>query len=563
MVDDNNILDQLSQWKTKYFDAIDELEQQKSYDELLERSLARLALAAQGLDPLLDKQLHSLRNILRRHGKIEQDEIKKILQKMEKVIVHMEQPKDENNNPDISEILASFLKSLNLPSPFKSEANTLIAQLKKSSNNELSTILPKLSALFDSYINQQKQTETSSSFGFNLFGSNKETETSEKASDHEGNRSSTELVASTAEKERDSNTNTNTNTENITPLPVHLVLIQFLEQLSLPAQLSKKATLIRHNIQDGITKEQLPSVINDISDIIHTINKQMVSEKREYEMYLKALASKLSQLVQRMKTGNEESVAAFQSRQAIGSSLKNTFNTIKNDVGKSHDLGQLRTKLESTLDSLEGHFENYQQSDTTQFEQAQAQISQLKQQISAMEQESIKLRQNAMKSRDLALKDPLTQLWNRQALNENLEKEFNSWQRYKRPLSIVLWDLDHFKSINDTYGHAAGDKVLKTVAQLFLSLTRATDSIARYGGEEFMGIFPETGLEEAELLANKIREHIRESKFHYEGDSVQVTVSAGIAQFGHEDTIKDVLKRADEALYRAKAQGRNCCVLGG
>ena len=154
-------------------------------------------------------------------------------------------------------------------------------------------------------------------------------------------------------------------------------------------------------------------------------------------------------------------------------------------------------------------------------------------------------------------------MWNRQALNENLEKEFNSWQRYKRPLSIVLWDLDHFKSINDTYGHAAGDKVLKTVAQLFLSLTRATDSIARYGGEEFMGIFPETGLEEAELLANKIREHIRESKFHYEGDSVQVTVSAGIAQFGHEDTIKDVLKRADEALYRAKAQGRNCCVLGG
>lgn len=548
MSDENNILDQLSQWKTKYFDAIDELEQQKSYDELLELSLARLALAAQGLDPLLDKQLHSLRNTLRQHGKTGQDEMKKILHKMEKVIVRMEQPKDKSNNTDINELLANFLKSVNLPSPFKSEANTLIAQLRKSSNNQLSAILPKLSALFDSYINQQKQTETSSSFGFNLFGPKKETETSEKESSPEGDHSSTEVVASTA--------------ENVIPIPVHLVLIQLLEQLSLPAHLSKKATLIRHNIQGGITKEQLPSTINDISDIIHTINKQMVSEKREYEMYLKVLATKLNQLVQHIQMGNEESLSAFESRQAIGSSLKNTFNTIKNDVGESHDLGQLRTKLESTIDSLEGHFESYQQSDTTQFKQAQAQISQLKQKISAMEQESIKLRQNAIKSRDLALKDPLTQLWNRQALNENLEKEFNKWQRYNRPLSIILWDLDHFKDINDTYGHAAGDKVLKTVAQLFLSQTRATDSIARYGGEEFMGIFPETRLEEAKILANKIREHIKESKFHYEGDSVKVTVSAGLAQFEHEDTIKDVLKRADEALYLAKAQGRNRCVLG-
>ena len=548
MSDENNILDQLSQWKTKYFDAIDELEQQKSYDELLELSLARLALAAQGLDPLLDKQLHSLRNTLRQHGKTGQDEMKKILHKMEKVIVRMEQPKDKSNNTDINELLANFLKSVNLPSPYKSEANTLIAQLRKSSNNQLSAILPKLSALFDSYINQQKQTETSSSFGFNLFGPKKETETSEKESSPEGDHSSTEVVASTA--------------ENVIPIPVHLVLIQLLEQLSLPAQLSKKATQIRHNIQGGITKEQLPSVINDISDIIHTINKQMVSEKREYEMYLKVLATKLNQLVQHIQMSNEESLNAFESRKAIGSSLKNTFNTIKNDVGKSHDLGQLRTKLESTLDSLEGHFENYQQSDTVQFKQAQAQISQLKQKISAMEQESIKLRQNAIKSRDLALKDPLTQLWNRQALNENLEKEFNKWQRYNRPLSIILWDLDHFKDINDTYGHAAGDKVLKTVAQLFLSQTRATDSIARYGGEEFMGIFPETRLEEAKILANKIREHIKESKFHYEGDSVKVTVSAGLAQFEHEDTIKDVLKRADEALYLAKAQGRNRCVLG-
>ncbi len=549
---DNNILDQLSQWKTKYYNAIDKLDQQKSYDELLERSLARLALAAEGLDPQLDKQLHALRNALRQRNHASQDEIKNILQKMEKIIVRMEQPIDDKNTQDVGKVLASFLKSLNFSSPFKSDANILIKQLKKSSNGQLATLLPKLSSLFDNYLNQQKHADSSPNKVFSLFGSDKEFETAEKISSD--NTSVDESLLATASKIDNINDDDS--------LSVHLVLIQLLEQLSLPPQLSKKASQIRQKIQEHITKEQLPNVIDDISDIISSLNKQMVSEKREYERYLQSLASKLNQLAQHIKVGSDQNIKAFQSRQVIGSSLKNTVNTIKSDIDQTHDLTQLRTKLESNFNSLEHHFETYQQSDTTQFEQAQTEIKQLKQKVSILEQESIELRQNAIKSRDLALKDPLTQLWNRQALNEILEKEFNSWQRYKKPLSIILWDLDHFKNINDIYGHAAGDIVLKNIAQTFISRTRATDSIARYGGEEFVGIFPETGIEEAEILANKIREQIMDSKFHYEGASVQITVSAGIAHFKHDDMIDDVLKRADEALYQAKANGRNCCFLG-
>ena len=170
------------------------------------------------------------------------------------------------------------------------------------------------------------------------------------------------------------------------------------------------------------------------------------------------------------------------------------------DIVVADDLQRLKSTVNQRFDFLNQHFDSYRQSDKTQFEQSQNQIQALKQRIHLMEQESIELRQTAMKSRDLALKDPLTGIWNRQALNEALEKEYTRWQRYKKPLSIILWDIDLFKNINDQYGHAAGDKVLKTIAQIFTSHTRDSDFVARYGGEEIMGIFPETQLHDAHGL---------------------------------------------------------------
>jgi diguanylate cyclase len=177
-----------------------------------------------------------------------------------------------------------------------------------------------------------------------------------------------------------------------------------------------------------------------------------------------------------------------------------------------------------------------------------------------MEQQSEELQKDVEKHRKLALKDALTGMWNRQALNEELEKEFARWQRYQTSFSIVIWDLDHFKKINDQYGHSAGDKVLKIFAQTFMKATRETDFVARFGGEEFVGIFPETKLNKALTLADKIREKVESSKFHYEGKPVNITASAGIATVHEDDSIDSLIKRADNMLYKAKSKGRNCCI---
>ena len=125
----------------------------------------------------------------------------------------------------------------------------------------------------------------------------------------------------------------------------------------------------------------------------------------------------------------------------------------------------------------------------------------------------------------------------------------------------MVWDIDNFKQINDSLGHLAGDKILIRIAEILSTSTREIDFVARYGGEEFVGIFPATALADTEVLANKIREEINNTRFLYDGKPVPITVSAGVATFHQGDNTEKVFNRADTALFRAKKQGRNMCIV--
>jgi diguanylate cyclase (GGDEF)-like protein len=159
----------------------------------------------------------------------------------------------------------------------------------------------------------------------------------------------------------------------------------------------------------------------------------------------------------------------------------------------------------------------------------------------------------------LSLTDSLTSLGNRRAFDEEFAGRFEYAQRYVRPLSIALIDLDHFKSVNDLSGHIAGDGVLRAVAQLIEHSTRRTDFPARVGGEEFAVLLPETSLFEALHVAEKIRSTIESATIRMEGVVHQVTVSIGLANVPHSivGNGKMLFEAADQALYRAKNRGRN------
>ena len=153
--------------------------------------------------------------------------------------------------------------------------------------------------------------------------------------------------------------------------------------------------------------------------------------------------------------------------------------------------------------------------------------------------------------------DGLTSIHNKRYLIEQLEREISRATRHARPLALVMIDIDHFKDVNDTLGHLAGDQVLKDVAQLAKSRLRPDDVIARYGGEEFAIVLPETKLRGGILIAEQLRQMIEDEAFVFEGEEIQVTVSCGVSELEADWRCNDFLRDADRKLYEAKGSGRN------
>jgi len=154
--------------------------------------------------------------------------------------------------------------------------------------------------------------------------------------------------------------------------------------------------------------------------------------------------------------------------------------------------------------------------------------------------------------------DGLTQIYNKRYFLETLEREISRAQRYHRDLSLIMFDIDFFKNVNDSHGHLAGDSVLKQLAQVLKGRIRREDIMARYGGEEFAIILPEIGVQNAIVFAEKVRKIIEKTPFKFEDQKIPVTVSVGVAQVGPAvQTPLEFIKAADDQLYRAKQEGRN------
>lgn len=165
-------------------------------------------------------------------------------------------------------------------------------------------------------------------------------------------------------------------------------------------------------------------------------------------------------------------------------------------------------------------------------------------------------------NRLLSITDGLTKAYNHRHFHEVLESEWLRSQRYHIPLSLLMIDVDHFKNINDVYGHQLGDVVLAGIARVIVVNTRELDTVSRYGGEEFAVILPQTDIEKAKIVAEKLRQKIEEKRFHEQLKPKEVTISVGVATASSEmKTMKDFITASDSALYMAKEQGRNKVVI--
>ncbi|MEW6527754.1 MAG: GGDEF domain-containing protein [Spirochaetota bacterium] len=164
----------------------------------------------------------------------------------------------------------------------------------------------------------------------------------------------------------------------------------------------------------------------------------------------------------------------------------------------------------------------------------------------------------------LSITDPLTGLYNRRYFIEQIELEFKRAKRYNRDLSLLMLDIDHFKSVNDNYGHQVGDIVLRKISSIIINQLRDSDLAFRYGGEEFMVILPETKADDAINVAKRMKQEIMESEHAYRNLNFKVTASIGIVSIkdmlSKFETVDDIIKKVDDNLYKAKNSGRNTII---
>lgn len=174
-----------------------------------------------------------------------------------------------------------------------------------------------------------------------------------------------------------------------------------------------------------------------------------------------------------------------------------------------------------------------------------------------MNQQHLLIEQQKTRLEELSRTDKLTNTLNRHGFEQDIRPLIKIVERYREPISLILLDLDNFKHINDTYGHATGDEVLKAVAATILEMQRHSDIVCRWGGEEFILVLPRTDADEAMPVAERLRQAIANRPIPAQDTELKVTASLGLASWETSDTLDDLIARADEALYRAKTGGKN------
>lgn len=342
---------------------------------------------------------------------------------------------------------------------------------------------------------------------------------------------------------------------------VHIesTLLGLLSDLSLPEYHLPQAEAMRSRLEKGLNWYELLPILDDLAVLMLAITD---SGQHEFEAYLKQLNERLEAFQNNLQLASEGHTVGRTAADELHTQLREHVDGLQHSVQDAVDLNSLKHILETRLDGLLGTLDRHQQQRNAREQEMAVHLQGLAERVAQMEQQAHGYREHLEEQRQKALIDPLTGLPNRAAWGERLAHEVAQWKIHGEPLLIAMLDLDHFKRINDGYGHLAGDKVLKIIAAQLRKHLRPGDFIARFGGEEFVLLIPGATLEMGVQLVEKLRLAIEACPFHFKGEPVTITVSIGLSAFRPEDRSEKVLKRADAALYEAKKRGRNCIGAG-
>ena len=342
---------------------------------------------------------------------------------------------------------------------------------------------------------------------------------------------------------------------------IHTALAQMLDRLSALPELRPAISALHDRTFDDLTSEELAERLERVTNLIGEQRTSLLREKRDIEDMLVQIDSRLEAISAFFAFEEQDRSDTRDSSSKLNMLVMGEVNEISSDMTQAGTLNELRGRVGNRLEAINTHLEDFR---SREEERLTAQVDRtlsLRARVEELERESRVLQNSLQEEQRAAMIDALTGIPNRAAYDDRMAHEFARWQRHGGTITIAAWDVDNFKSINDEFGHMAGDKVLRILGQHMARCVRGTDFLARYGGEEFLMIMVGMDADQALKACNKIRTGIQAIAFHFRDRPVTVTASCGITTFRMGDVPEMAFERADGALYEAKDGGRNRCVV--
>lgn len=331
-------------------------------------------------------------------------------------------------------------------------------------------------------------------------------------------------------------------------------LQQLLNHLSIPQDLDSKREQIKTVLETELTGEDLSKLIDGLTELV--VDAFNVEQNR-FKGFLQQLTNQLHDFDIYLKTAADSRKQASEDSQDLEVGIQDNIDQIKIHLDSSTSIEELSAKVSHHLNMIGDRLKEYRTNEKNREMEYERQVMGLQSKLSESEQNAEEIKNLLSFQKYRINHDSLTGLPNRESYDEHILDSILRWKRNAKGLSLAVCDIDHFKRINDSFGHLAGDKVLKKVAMIFKSSVRTNDFIARVGGEEFVFIFEQTSSREATLILEKLRKLVEDCQFYYRENKVDVTVSFGLTSIVDGDDIESLFMRADNAMYKAKNSGRN------
>ena len=567
-------------WKKQYSEIIKELdikekEWEQQQQEIL-KTVLKLTFAYQGSNDILDKKLLNLKTALKNtKDNVPQKEIDTLVQS---ILVYKKERDTDTSRTNA--LITSVLQLLSSNKDYEHYAEKVRA-INNEINNDSATPVSKLKSINEviSNINKSSAKTKQKPDTFKVFlkklSDHKDTETTlaklcrrsialnseqeklkainqciEKINaQNQSNNNSENKVTTDTEKQTELNSDQNIES-----------LLTLLDWVTIPGKSQNKLDTLKKQLEDRDDGTDTGNLIRRIAITISNAYMEIQAELNETESFLKKVTNQLNEITLQIADIETLENESFSNSTNFNSELEKQIELIQSGVDEAKTIDDIKNTINTRIEVLQTNMDHFINVEQIRKKKSDSQHKNLVERLSNMEGEAEKLRKTIEEERNKAYKDALTGIPNRMAFDERINDEFQRWKRYNSKLTLCLVDIDKFKGVNDTYGHKAGDIVLRTVAKKCASKIRKSDYFCRYGGEEFALILPETDLSAAITVAETLRESIEKCSFQYAEESVGITISCGLAQIKKNDTLDKLFQRADQALYKAKETGRNRCI---